>query len=1363
MYGMIYLVKNGLWDEMIRGCSIYPQKEYEEEDPQIAGVTSPKDVKTPQSGDEVPQAESTRKKTKFRRVTIKDLGASFSDLNTIGFSETSTDIATSSDSTTKIQREIEETELATRKLEQERDKIEQERLEMIRQQHKLAKQRYLELKRRRDEIGDAIYRESLALQEQKEITREMRLKRRKGIQQKFIDHLNLERGLFEEYLQGLEQNHAESDILTKDSDMASKWSIPETEDEPGIALLYAEYALLKEYLSRVAKDYERSKERDSTADDLSYFHFRKRKERLEGKIQKLGKILLKVNSAENEKERERMWKEMPGQMSQVIEKVKKKDKVEKKQAKVLGEKEETLPPKQKVKRTKTSIKPPDKKEQEKEKAKVLEELYKVVEEPRKDQGKGLHWDYGDDPQAKEIFNRYHKDRKVTTDGGEQPKKRKIEVTVPDIYCKDCNRKHWGPCKCTICDGTGHDEENCPQLERPSDLRDPGYSWEEKRYEEIQKQKQKKDKQKPKKEEPKKKEEGEFLYCRHCNKWGHQDDEFCYVCLKHGHVTDNCPHKRQDVPSYCYHCDKWGHKAEPFCKFCQNHSHDLENCKVRKEKLAKRYCTYCKAQGQHDTVECPVKQKVEDRLRKLNEDRERQLEKDIEERVNRLRNIEKEINDNMAKLRQPSEPADDVNKWPKQRKSGEKPPPPKKTPDEQKGDRNQNDESPQGIQPNFAGGGGGDDPDPGDDDSDDEPTDESDEESDEEEETSEETEEEEYEERPPQSPEEEAVESFSSSMLSMWDVMGNKITKKQFETWKKIHLEGLRNKRLSSLPGPYLVRGRRGHRGARGIKGTPGPPGPPGPSGPPGPIGPTSQNVGGTRMVPPQDGNVTLDTSALEHSFKELGDSMKQVWDAQHQMNKMVKRQLEVSQAAQDTQTRVMQDLREANNQRNFDYMFANIKIYNGENPEEFEEWSERLETACMISARDIREAAISLSSGAVTKVIKSMNKVEPWSVIKAELKRCFSENKTKVHAATLFSNFRPQGYNENLRSYIYIYTKAHREATGVPANKEYDIGRKLDFLTRLRNVSIASKIGQSEDFRKYSKYTLDDCFEKALHLESRFQANEMMNMTRENRIFEQKLLSQRKDNHIGIYEVQGQQVVQDNSTRGPCYRCGKRGHISPECDQIQQDGVDDDRIVGRINHELKAHTIITHKVLNDFIQKASKSEVNRKIYQSRLKQAQNQNQQQKPRGYNQRPPAQNPQQQIPTQTIPIIPQPAQPPLQPTAPPMPIPATIHTTQPTSKPRGRPKGKGKGKGGQNTTQNVVVPPTPTPITIAPTSIPIPPLDIKPTLVVDSVQEIQQPPTDTSESEEYDTDEVANLDSEPEEETLASPEIKEGGEDQ
>ena len=73
--------------------------------------------------------------------------------------------------------------------------------------------------------------------------------------------------------------------------------------------------------------------------------------------------------------------------------------------------------------------------------------------------------------------------------------------------------------------------------------------------------------------------------------------------------------------------------------------------------------------------------------------------------------------------------------------------------------------------------------------------------------------------------------------------------------------------------------------------------------------------------------------------------MTKVWAEQQYMNQMVKKQLEQNQTSQENQTQVIKDLKESNNQRNYDYMFSTIKIYNGENPEEFEEWTDRLETS----------------------------------------------------------------------------------------------------------------------------------------------------------------------------------------------------------------------------------------------------------------------------------------------------------------------------------------------------------------------------------------------------------------------------------
>ena len=268
----------------------------------------------------------------------------------------------------------------------------------------------------------------------------------------------------------------------------------------------------------------------------------------------------------------------------------------------------------------------------------------------------------------------------------------------------------------------------------------------------------------------------------------------------------------------------GYAPEPFCKFCQNHTHSLENCHIRKEKLAKIVCTYCRARGQHDATECPYKEKVEKRLKELQEEQEKQLEQErleqeIENRVNKLREIDKQIKDKIAGIKKETkkDPSENENVWSKKsgedRDRGRKDEPPKR----QEAGKDREDYQPpeeKRGQPMEGAGGGGDDPDPGDngDESDEESADKSESEEDEEEESTD-SENEEREMRGEEriidesaSPEEETVESFASSMISMWDFLGNKISRKQFETWAKWHLQQLKDKRLLDLQGPYLARG-----------------------------------------------------------------------------------------------------------------------------------------------------------------------------------------------------------------------------------------------------------------------------------------------------------------------------------------------------------------------------------------------------------------------------------------------------------------------------------------------------------------------------------------------------------------------------
>ena len=164
----------------------------------------------------------------------------------------------------------------------------------------------------------------------------------------------------------------------------------------------------------------------------------------------------------------------------------------------------------------------------------------------------------------------------------------------------------------------------------------------------------------------------------------------------------------------------------------------------------------------------------------------------------------------------------------------------------------------------------------------------------------------------------------------------------------------------------------------------------------------------------------------------------------------------------------------------------------GRTQEKFEPWLSKLESACIVGKRDVREVAICSSTRPVLEVLNSIEDKEDWATYKDELRCCFSTNKTRVHAADLLSNFRKQHANENLQSFIHQYTKMHCQATGLKPDNDYDLSRKEEFMKRIRNTQIANKIIKSNRFKDYMRYSLQACFARALELEGDFQVGEVV-------------------------------------------------------------------------------------------------------------------------------------------------------------------------------------------------------------------------------------------------------------------------------
>ena len=395
-----------------------------------------------------------------------------------------------------------------------------------------------------------------------------------------------------------------------------------------------------------------------------------------------------------------------------------------------------------------------------------------------------------------------------------------------------------------------------------------------------------------------------------------------------------------------------------------------------------------------------------------------------------------------------------------------------------------------------------------------------------------------------------------------------------------------------------LRGRRGHRGQRGRIG------PVGPMGPAGPVihvpMPPSQPV----AIPAKDANITISNDGMERSFRSLSDSLTQMFTQQASLNQTLHSHLTQGIQAQGDQAAALQQLALSSHQREYDRLFNAIPIYDGEHPSKCEAWIEKLEVACRTGKRDIRDVAITCAEGPVLEVINSVKADEEWPILRDEIRRCFSENKTPVHAAALLDEFPTQTANQNLRSFLYKYIKLHKMATGIQAREDFDLRQKLHFLKRLRNTRIANKIGRSAEFKDYNNFSLAMCFGRALEMEGEFQVGEKCIATEEPEVMAIDM-ARMTDAEIcqvtqgGNIPPQGNPNTAKKWNPNPCFRCGLSGHKAADCPTRDQDKQPE--IGGKIHHFLEANTPVDRDLWADFFNKCVKAQAVKKFRRYRKK------------------------------------------------------------------------------------------------------------------------------------------------------------------
>ena len=339
--------------------------------------------------------------------------------------------------------------------------------------------------------------------------------------------------------------------------------------------------------------------------------------------------------------------------------------------------------------------------------------------------------------------------------------------------------------------------------------------------------------------------------------------------------------------------------------------------------------------------------------------------------------------------------------------------------------------------------------------------------------------------------------------------------------------------------------KRKHKSPKYVYVLQGPPGPKGQEGQPGQAGRDGrdgQNLSLTRELEEtlRAHRPNLDTTGLENSFDQFGRTIFEVLNAQHRTNQK-------ANETQEYQAEAMQDMAQANFQMKYDHMFAGVPMYDGTDPDTFDDWLYQIESLCELSRRDVQVELMGRASAQVKQIIRSLPMDIEWEIARRELKRCLTEEKSRAHSAFKLAQIK-QKPNENLRIFILRYQDLHSAAMGKMAAEDTDPTHIIRFLGMMTNSEIARKITQKGI---PEGMTLGQAFTWAIELEAGYQFSEGISLARPPEIMQVQEIEEIDD--IAALQRRFKDVV--------CWGCGEKGHLYRDCphrhENMQEDEYDD--------------------------------------------------------------------------------------------------------------------------------------------------------------------------------------------------------------
>ena len=374
----------------------------------------------------------------------------------------------------------------------------------------------------------------------------------------------------------------------------------------------------------------------------------------------------------------------------------------------------------------------------------------------------------------------------------------------------------------------------------------------------------------------------------------------------------------------------------------------------------------------------------------------------------------------------------------------------------------------------------------------------------------------------------------------------------------------------------------------------GPPGPPGQVGQPGQAGRDGRDGQAPQLTKALEDalktqKTSWDTTNLENSFDYFDRTMHEVLKAQQKTTQNLEEQFKRANETQEFQTEAMQDMANANFQMKFDHMFASVPMYDGSNPDTFDDWLYQIESLCEMSHRDIRIELMGRASAQVKRIIRSIPVDIEWEVAHRELKRCLTEEKSRAHSAFKLAQNK-QKPNENLRIFILRYQDLHAAATGKTAAEDTDPTHIIRFLGMMTNSEIARKItlkGIPEGM------TLGQAFTRAIELEAGYQLSEGVGLARPTEIMQVQEIEEVDE--IGLGQRRSKDVV--------CWQCGQKGHLQRDCPHKETDdqveGMDDpNAYAGRSEQIIRINQPITVATRDNIYKQMGSQRTKANIYKA---------------------------------------------------------------------------------------------------------------------------------------------------------------------